>query len=107
MLATGRHERAPERGSALVIAVLVIVILTLLGVSFSLTADTEIPIAVNGLRSGRPNRARTERRAKPNRRPRTRTSSTSCRAHRSGPRPNRAGRRPSREGGRGPGDLGI
>ncbi len=47
MLATGRHERAPERGSALVIAVLVIVILTLLGVSFLLMADTENRIAEN------------------------------------------------------------
>lgn len=40
-------ERAGERGSALVIAVLVIVILTLLGVSFVLMAETENRIAQN------------------------------------------------------------
>lgn len=41
------QERTGERGSALVIAVLVIVILTLLGVSFVLMAETENRIAQN------------------------------------------------------------
>lgn len=42
-----RDGRSGERGSALVIAVLVIVILTLLGVSFVLMAETENKIAQN------------------------------------------------------------
>lgn len=44
-------ERRGERGSALVIAVLVTVILTLLGVSFLLMAETENKIAQNETRS--------------------------------------------------------
>lgn len=47
MLAKRRDGRPGERGSALIIAVLVIVILTLLGVSFLLMADTENRIAEN------------------------------------------------------------
>lgn len=52
-MSTGREfQRGGERGSAMVIAVLVMAILTLLGVSFLLMADTENKIAENEKLSG-------------------------------------------------------
>ena len=47
MAATVRQDRTNERGSAMIIAILVMVILTLLGISFLLMADTENRIAEN------------------------------------------------------------
>ena len=50
-MADPRHSRDTERGSALVIAVLVTVILALLGISFLLMAETENRIAQNEKRA--------------------------------------------------------
>lgn len=48
---SGRRDRRGERGSALVVAILVSVILALLGISFLLMGETEERIAVNEKRS--------------------------------------------------------
>ena len=47
MIVNPRNDRGHERGSAMVIAMLVSVILTLLGVSYLLMAETENRISEN------------------------------------------------------------